>query len=137
MASKVDNIAVTIEVKIANFLLGFATDMLAGWQEIVLYNEVGAREKLIDALAGDIERRVSMSADSFSWQGYQLGRVEKIEERGGMFRWVLDPGADHCNTCIAYAAGGPYTLDTLPGIPGDAPTDCNGGCRCDLIEVEQ
>lgn len=89
----------------------------------------------VDIIEDNIQFRMDMAADSAAWQSYQVGRVDAIDEAGLMFEWVLDGAAQHCATCPVFAAGGPYTLETLPGVPGDAPTECNGGCRCDLVPV--
>lgn len=124
---------VAITAKIDEFVARWGQDALDEFREIVRIGDVTAWEGSVDEIMAEIENRMAMGADSIAWQGYQLGRVEEIDAAGQKFYWVLDPGASHCETCLEYAAGGPYTLDDLPGIPGDAPTDCNGGCRCDLV----
>lgn len=84
----------------------------------------------IDKSFADEESRVGMMADSLTWQAYQLGMAQGIFETSPIVTWNLDPSAEHCETCQQYAAIRYFTIDTLPGIPGAAPTICDGGCRC-------
>lgn len=129
----VDDMALAIEARFYEDIERMLNDMKN--IQVWTFDDFTIAEARIDMSAEEIQYRMSMAVDSAAWQGYELGRVEIIDARGQKFKWVLDPGAQHCADCIAYAASGPYTLEELPGIPGDAPTDCNGGCRCDLIEV--
>lgn len=77
-------------------------------------------------------RRVDMMADSLTWQAYQLGRAQSLFEKQEVIEWNLSPEAEHCDTCLEYSAIRYFTIDTLPGIPGEAPTICDGGCKCYL-----
>jgi len=43
--------------------------------------------------------------------------------------------AEHCSDCIALAASGPYTMDTLPTVPGNGDTICKTNCACHLVFV--
>jgi len=74
--------------------------------------------------------RVDMMSESLTWQAYQLGMTQGLFETSDIVTWNLDPGAEHCDTCLEYSAIRYFTIDTLPGIPGAAPTICDGGCRC-------
>lgn len=86
----------------------------------------------IDQLFADNFRRVDMMADSLTWQAYQLGTAQALFEFHDIIVWNLDPTAEHCDTCLEYAAIRYFTPETLPGIPGSAPTICDGGCKCYL-----
>jgi len=77
-------------------------------------------------------KRIDLFADSLIWQGYQLGSAQAIFGQQEIIVWNLDPEAEHCPTCLEYSAIRYFTIDTLPGIPGQAPTICDGGCRCYL-----
>ena len=77
-------------------------------------------------------KRVDLFADSLTWQGFQLGSAQGIFDQQDIIVWNLDPEAEHCDTCLEYSAIRYFTQDTLPGVPGQAPTICNGGCRCYL-----
>lgn len=77
-------------------------------------------------------RRIDLFADSLTWQTYQLGSAQAIFDQQEIIIWNLDPEAEHCNTCLEYSAVRYFTQETLPGIPGQAPTICDGGCRCYL-----
>lgn len=86
----------------------------------------------IEKSFADEVARVDMMADSLTWQAYQLGMAQGVFETSDIVTWNLDPGAEHCETCQEYAAIRYFTKETLPGIPGNAPTICDGGCRCYL-----
>jgi len=81
--------------------------------------------------------RLELAADSAAWQGFQVGRLDQMEQQEGLINWVLEPTAEHCPTCLEFAASSPYTAATLPGIPAQANTECNGSCRCNLELVGQ
>jgi hypothetical protein len=86
----------------------------------------------IERSFADAEDRVTMMADSLTWQAYQLGMAQGIFETSPIVTWNLDSSAEHCDTCLQYSAIRYFTKDTLPGIPGAAPTICDGGCKCYL-----
>lgn len=93
-------------------------------------------EELVDTTLADVDRRIDMATESMAWQGEQVGRIDAIDESGYLFGWELDPAAQHCDDCISRSQGGPYTMNDLlsyVGLPGDAPTECDGGCRCRII----
>lgn len=52
---------------------------------------------------------------------------------GSTFDWRLMMGANHCTDCPLLAAGSPYTMQTLPSVPGDGSTECNVLCLCEII----
>jgi hypothetical protein len=65
------------------------------------------------------------SQQSFWWMyANSRGKTAQI-------RWVLHP-AEHCDSCLALAAGSPYTVATLPTVPGAGATDCLSYCKCGL-----
>lgn len=63
------------------------------------------------------------------WAEYAQANKEK------KFKYVLHP-AEHCDTCVARAAGNPYTFDNLQGYPGDGSTKCKANDMCTL-EVDE
>ncbi|MGA1471374.1 MAG: hypothetical protein ACO32Q_08480 [Burkholderiaceae bacterium] len=72
--------------------------------------------------------RISLYAHSVRgsyWQGLEL---RKQSEGYGMMRRILDPQAQHCSDCPAYAARGIVPLGTLP-MPGQRCA-CRSRCRC-------
>lgn len=130
-----DVFATTIQGRFQQDIKRMADNIVTEALKIFELGDITIVQEELTILEDDIGHRVSMAADSAAWQGYQTGRVDAIAEFDDGFRWSLDPGADHCADCIQRAAGGPYTMDDLLtkiGIPGDAPTKCNGGCRCSL-----
>ncbi|MEW5875812.1 MAG: hypothetical protein AB1752_11615 [Candidatus Zixiibacteriota bacterium] len=112
-----------------------AGDMMKEAMSAFAQDDVQITQELIDLELEHAQYRLELAADSASWQGFQIGRLDVIEQGEMSINWVLEPGAEHCPTCLAYAAGSPYTAATLPGIPAQANTECNGSCRCNLEPV--
>ena len=92
-------------------------------------------QEIIDDEIEFAQYRLELAADSATWQGFQVGRLDEMEQSEVLINWILEPGAEHCPTCLAFAAASPYTAATLPGIPAQANTECNGSCRCNLEPV--
>jgi len=135
MMPAADAIATSIKGRFANDIAGIVDDVAQTAGKIWDLGDATIFEELISVATDDAQYRLDLAVDSAGWQGFQAGRVDAIAEAGNGFWWKLDPGANHCETCIEYSMGGPYTLDELVstiGIPGDAPTICDGGCRCNL-----
>lgn len=112
-----------------------ANDILADSIETWEIDDVVIQREMQEDAADGAQYRMKLATDSASWQGYQVGRLDKFTEGGydQLIDWVLDPGAQHCETCLEYARNSPYPANRLPGIPGQAPTICNGSCRCSLV----
>jgi len=130
-----DDFAVAIKARFNDDLKQMADDLVEGAVKAWDLGDAEIFEETITLVGDDIQYRLGLATDSAGWQGFQAGRVDAIAEAGDKFLWNLSPGAQHCDDCISRAAGGPYTLDELVetvGIPGDAPTECDGGCRCSL-----
>jgi hypothetical protein len=66
------------------------------------------------------------TVDSVFW----TGRVEGLP-RDAKIYWVLGV-AEHCATCLEFAAGSPYTRETLPSTPRAGDTLCLSNCKCHL-----
>ena len=49
--------------------------------------------------------------------------------------WWRLGACEHCPDCIALAASGPYTMATLPTLPGNGDTLCKTNCCCHLTFV--
>jgi len=58
------------------------------------------------------------------------GAVEALDA-DDVVHWVLHP-AEHCEDCVALAEGSPYTVATLPTVPGAGETRCLSNCKCTL-----
>lgn len=110
-----------------------AVDLLQDFVKVENYGDFEIVETTIQQGQKTAQRRINLMSDSLAWQGFQIGKIETLDAAGALFKWELDPGADHCMTCLIYAAAGPYTIDSLPGVPGEAPTLCNGSCRCNIV----
>lgn len=60
---------------------------------------------------------------------YQLGAVESSPD-GTLIAWKLSV-CRHCHSCQLLAANGPYTRETLPGVPRSGGiSECRSRCRC-------
>jgi hypothetical protein len=67
----------------------------------------------------------------FALEGISSGEEELL--LNAVWDWVMDPMAyQHCPDCPVLSANSPYTLETLPALPGDGHTRCNDRCRCHL-----
>lgn len=142
MPVKANKLAVEIIVRFSDDLDRLENDMVETVRKIDQqtwsYGDAEIISKTIQVAQNSADRRTAMGLDSAAWQGYQVGKVERYEITGEAFRWVLDAGADHCDDCLLRAAIGIITVEdivTWVGIPGNAKTACNGGCRCDLVPV--
>ena len=62
------------------------------------------------------------------WGGYWMGHVLSGPPET-VYRWAGTIDADTCADCMD-RIGNEYTVDTLPGWPGDQSTECDGNCRC-------
>lgn len=51
---------------------------------------------------------------------------------GTLFYWDLGMVERHCAECPEREAASPYTIDTIPGWPGDMSTPCLDNCDCDV-----
>lgn len=130
-----DKFAIAIKARFVADLENMAIDLHEGAVKAWGLGDMDVFEEVITLVGDDMQYRLGLAVDSAGWQGYQTGRVDAIAEADDAFRWILDPAANHCGDCILRSEGGPYTMDELVdtvGIPGDAPTECDGGCRCSL-----
>lgn len=84
------------------------------------------RSRLADRAAHYAERLTGTANDAMS---LSLGDVVR-------WRWVLTPGAAHCEDCLAFAAGGPYVYDELPTVPGGNDCRCLFNCKCSLLSED-
>jgi len=67
--------------------------------------------------------------------------MAKEGELDGMtvpYTWMLDAGADHCDTCAARANDTRTLQEWLDvGLPGSGVTDCRHNCRCSLVPAKE
>jgi len=133
----VDKFVLSIDAYFESNAQRIANDLLRDSIESWTYDDVEISREVIEDAADNAQYRMDLATDSASWQGYQIGRLDAFTEGrpDQLINWELDPGAEHCDTCLQYAANSPYPANALPGIPGQAPTLCNGSCRCSLVPV--
>lgn len=84
--------------------------------------------------------RVDLQA-GIAWPGMQDGYVKggaaDTANPYSLVYWVLEPLAQHCHDCPAFAANSPYNAPGSGGnelwiAPGDGTSECGAGCRCSL-----
>lgn len=102
--------------------------------EATLFDEVGYLDHFADELAsGQIVRdgrfvRRAMLYAAVGWSLYQVLRGRRAAARGYVEEQsVLDPGAEHCDECVAEAAREWQPVGSLVPV-GDR--QCRGNCRC-------
>ena len=78
----------------------------------------------------DTDARMKMYADSVKSAWYAGSTLESDD--GTLFDWVLGD-AENCEDCVGRSENGPYTLDGLPGFPGDGSTVCMANCKCSIV----
>lgn len=86
----------------------------------------------------DYEKRVELYGNSL-WSVYTRGETTDWSEpnKNARHHWILDPDAEHCNTCIQNAKEsrerGGFTWEEMAviGWPGEK-TDCMTKCRCHI-----
>lgn len=115
----------------------FARAVMLTQQEFLarLVREIAAGKygPLTDGIPRDLARRLEW------WVRRLRGTAEEAWVRaappGTLFRWHLGH-SEHCDDCVERATHGPYTIETLPGYPGDGSTECGLGCHCWLEMVD-
>jgi hypothetical protein len=76
-----------------------------------------------------IEDRLGMYVETLDGV-YHHGMVDGSPEFVKIY-WDLKE-AKHCDDCIRFAAGSPYTKKTLPAVPRDGTSKCLSYCQCQL-----
>jgi hypothetical protein len=137
MPSAAKQIAMEISIRFSRDLDRLADDLVESVSDRTVWDSGDFQiiQETVTQGKQKANSRTAMGLDSAAWQGYQVGKVERFEASGEKFRWKLDPGANHCDDCLLRAAHGVLTMEdilTWCGIPANARTECNGGCRCDL-----
>lgn len=94
------------------------------------HTAVGLLTQALAGLTPKLSARLAQYANA-ARAAYYRGAVARAA--GGPWRvwWELG-AAQHCVGCSDYAAGSPYTPDSLPAVPGDGSTPCRGNCKCSL-----
>lgn len=133
-----ENFETVIRARFESDAEGIANDLFAETLEAWEFDDIKITRELIQDAGDGAQYRMNLGTSSAAWQGYQGGRLDAFTEGrpDQLIAWVLDNQAQHCDTCLEYAAGSPYPATSLPGIPGQAPTICNGSCRCSLVPIE-
>lgn len=100
------------------YLQGFALDLLE------------QRSSPAMALA-----RISLYAQSVRGSFWEGASIRKEQQGFGLMQRVLDPTAQHCNDCVAYASRGIVPIGSVP-LPGQRCA-CRARCRCSVRYFRQ
>jgi hypothetical protein len=81
--------------------------------------------------AAKVEQRLDLGSNTM----FQLSSNRPIEG-AELYEWVLDPSAEHCDSCLAQSRLGPRPFDVIP-YPSSQPTvgasNCTTYCKCQII----
>ncbi len=120
-------------------MLGEGVERADGYNTSVMLATVPQGDALDDWLDG-LGVRADLQA-GIAWPGLQDGYVQGgAADNANPFSlvyWVLEPLAQHCHDCPAFAAASPYNAPGSGGnelwiAPGDGTSECGAGCRCSL-----
>jgi len=119
--------------------------------ELLLEEEYGYLEGFVRDLRQEIESTGTVGGKAMSraslyithlnsaWQRVVIEKLPALEvDLEYIVIWHVTPGAEHCQTCLMMAQGGPYTLEQLRKInifPGHN-TDCRANCLC-YLEIKR
>lgn len=106
----------------------------------VLESEIARQKSFASRFALDVARgeteekrkipeptRAAMYADA-AQAGYQTAAALGVPD-GYLIDWKLGD-AKHCYLCPIYAAGSPYTRETVPDVPRGPSLPCRSRCHC-------
>lgn len=100
------------------YLQGFALDLLE------------QRSSPAMALA-----RISLYAQSVRGSFWEGASMRKEQQGYGLMQRILDPLAQHCSDCVAYASRGIVPIGSVP-LPGQRCA-CKARCRCTVRYLRQ
>lgn len=101
-----------------SFLQNFASDLL------------GARISAPMALA-----RIGLYAQSIRGSFWEGSSIRKEQQGFSLMKRILDPGAQHCQDCLDYAARGIVPIGSVP--PPGQRCACRSRCRCSVRYFRQ
>ena len=121
------------------------SDFIMG--SLIPYMEVELVEtEVLAATIGDValaraaawETRVGLYAGTYwtaIWEGVGEALRDRLDLETVPVRRLLDPGAQHCNTCpgkaLEYGSWNEM-LGFTGGLPADGSDDCHSNCRCQI-----
>jgi len=74
--------------------------------------------------------RVQLYAESVRGSYWEGTTIRQERQGYSLMRRILDPGAQHCDDCIAFASRGIVPIGSLP-LPGQRCA-CRARCRCSV-----
>jgi len=79
--------------------------------------------------------RISLYAQSVRGSFWEGASIRKEQQGFSLMRRILDPMAQHCSDCIAYASRGIVPIGSVP-LPGQRCA-CRARCRCSVEYFRQ
>ena len=89
---------------------------------------------LIKSIVGRVEGKVDFGTNTV----FQLASNEPLKQSSGLFNWVLDPMAEHCDSCLWQSKQEPRPWDQMPFPTSqeDHGTNCGRYCKCTIEPAE-
>lgn len=111
---------------------GFTPEEILATLEAERAQEIG----IFKTLSGDIQRQVDVALNRM----FQLSSNEPMAEAGKLVQRVLNPAAEHCDTCQYLASLPPMPIEQIeyPGMQAThGETNCAAWCKCTIEPVEE
>jgi len=111
---------------------GFSVDEITASLESAQKDGSG----LFKTFTGDIERQVDVGLNRL----FQLSSNEPLAQADRLVRRVLDPAAEHCDTCVYLAGLPPMSIDQIeyPSMQlTHGETNCEAYCKCSIEIAEE
>ena len=120
------------------------SDFISG--SLIPYMERELVDEVVGATIGDValaraaawETRAGLYAGQYwtsIWEGVGEALRDRLDTETVPVRRLLDPGAQHCNTCpgkaLEYGSWNEM-LGFTGGLPADGSDDCRSNCRCQI-----
>lgn len=125
-ADGIDDLQSVADKSVGYFKTSFIADLAA-------VSLAGLTEEGIRAALDPFVSRLGMYAGPY-WESIWQG-VRDVTPTSYRVKWVLEPGAQHCEDCVANE--GEYdSIDEMErevGLPGAGQTKCLGNCRCHIL----
>ena len=101
-----------------------------------IFKELIADKKNGRGLYKELIGKVEKSVDESLFTQFQLAGNSYKATDTKLYKWQLDPIAEHCDSCLFQDSRGELPINQFP-IPGTQPTNgetnCNEYCKCQLV----
>jgi hypothetical protein len=95
-----------------------------------------ARDLLDQRISGPMAAaRIGLYSQSVRGSFWEGASIRKEQQGFGLMQRILDPSAQHCSDCVAYASRGVVSIGSVP-LPGQRCA-CRARCRCTVRYFRQ